>query len=238
MTDLRPVWKLLPAGALALLLMAGPASASTISWISWSSGTTSSSAGSAAGTISAPAVTVSYSGEMGGLSSYVLWSPTSTFEGGTVGNAPPSGTNAAIDLVGGGTVTDTLSFSSPVANPVLAIWSLGDASSMAEFAFTPSEPFSIEGGGPSAQFSGSSIFSGGLCPANAVCGKEGNGVIQFHGTFSQLTWTNPVYEGYYAFTAGAPVPEPSSLALLLVGGLGMLGASARRRSSGSEDQPS
>ncbi|HEX4165361.1 MAG TPA: hypothetical protein VHZ55_07795 [Bryobacteraceae bacterium] len=50
---------------------------------------------------------------------------------------------------------------------------------------------------------------------NTVLGAEGNGVLRFNGTFSQLTWTNPSFENYYAFTLGvagqagpAVIPEP------------------------------
>jgi hypothetical protein len=109
---------------------------------------------------------------MEGLNAGVLWTPASTFTGGTVGNAPPSGTNDAIALRGGGTVVDTISFSAPVLNPILAIWSLGQSGVMARFDFTAAEPFTIEGGGATTQFGGSTIFAGGACPVNAVCGNE------------------------------------------------------------------
>jgi hypothetical protein len=37
-------------------------------------------------------------------------------------------------------------------NPVMAIWSLGQSGINANFTFTPSEPFTIESGGPSAEY--------------------------------------------------------------------------------------
>jgi hypothetical protein len=116
-------------------------------------------------------------------------------------------------------------------NPVLAIWSLGAPGSQASFNFTSSEPFALEAGGPSAEFGGTSITVSG----NNVLGSEGNGIIQFVGMFDQLTWTNPTFEDYYAFTVGLAggitpaIPEPATF--LIAGlGLGLIGLLRRRMS--------
>jgi len=202
-----------------------PSPAATITWATWTAGTPSATAGSATGSLTGLGLGLSYTGEMESLIN-INWLPTASFTGGTVGNAPPTGTNDSIQLFGGGTVVDTITFSSPVTNPILAIWSLGQPGSNAEFVFTPSEPFTIEGGGANSSFGGASIFAGGSCPANAICGSEGNGVVQFNGTFSQLSWTNPIREGYYTITVGATgvasaVPEPASFFLMASGLLGV-----------------
>ena len=65
---------------------------------------------------------------------------------------------------------------------------------------------------------------------NNVSGTEGNGTIQFDGTFKSISWTNPDLENWYGFTVGtvAPVPEPSTWAMLLLGFTG-LGYVAYRR---------
>jgi hypothetical protein len=106
----------------------------------------------------------------------------------------------------------------------LAIFSLGSANlGGAQFVFTPVEQFTIEAGGPSTETGGSTILVNPF-NSNAVSGIEGNGVVQFHGTFSTLTWTNPDFENDYAFTVGAEgvVPEPASIALLGFAAVGML----------------
>src|SRR5215467_7059620 len=114
-----------------------------------------------------------------------------------------------------GTGTNTIRFSTPVVDPVMAIWSLGQGGAPASFVFTASEPFTIQSGGPSNEFGGSSITQSG----NVVNGVEGNGTIRFSGTFSEITWTNPQSEFFYGFTAGVaggltPVPEPSTWLLV------------------------
>ena len=62
------------------------------------------------------------------------------------------------------------------------------------------EPFTVEAGGTSSVTGGQSISR----PHNIIFGIEGNGVIQFAGTYSSLTWTNPILENDYAFTLGSP----------------------------------
>jgi hypothetical protein len=130
-----------------------------------------------------------------------------------------------------GTGTNTITFSQAVTDPVLAIASLRQGGTTAEFDFSPCETFAIEAGGPSSNFGGSSIT---MCGVN-VCGTEGSGVIQFFGTYSSHSWTNPVFENYYLITVGdeglavtSGVPEPSTWAMMLLGFAG-IGFMAYRR---------
>ena len=217
--------------------------ADTVSWTDWTAFTAGNLTGTATGVINTGSntVNVSYAGQVGSNSvvnnvgGNTSWLPASTFSGGTVSNGPaPNRDN--ITLSGGtGTGVNTITFSSPVVDPVMAIWSLGAGGAPASFVFQPSEPFTIQSGGPSVEFGGSSITAAG----NTVNGIEGNGTIRFNGSFTQISWTNPQFEFYYAFTVGAvgtttpPIPEPSTYTTL---GFGLLAISVlvRRRASKSK----
>jgi hypothetical protein len=194
-------------------------------WTDWTSATVGAP-GSAAGTVSG--VGVSYSGEVIGSvinGTSGIWAPNSSFIGGTV-TASPSVVNDDIRLQGSFTGPQTITFGTPVVNPVFAIWSLGQPGLTASFVFNATP--TLQAGGPNAQFGGQSIIVNG----NTVTGNEGNGVVQFTGTFSSLSWTNS-FEFFYAFTVGlngpvGAIPEPETYAMLLAG-LGLLGFAARRR---------
>jgi hypothetical protein len=205
------------------LLTVRPAHAAAIIWDTWTKATSGESSGYASASIaSSPTpVTISYAGEVESLElSYPSWDPSSSYIGGTVSNGPPQSGNS-IQLFGGNSNVDTLTFSTPITNPVMAIWSLGSSIKTAQFDFTSTEPFTIEAGGPNREYGGSSIYTSSSTPS-VVYGTEGNGVIQFNGTYSSITWTNPIFENWYGFTVGiaAVVPEPASLSI--VAGIGLL----------------
>jgi hypothetical protein len=219
-------WTLSLAGA--LLAAAAPVSAQTV-WTDWTSAT-AGSAGSAEGTLNGSGV--SYSGQVLALPpTYVNggfalgWTPLASFSTGTI-NPGPASVGDIITLNGTVAGTSTITFATAVTNPVFAIWSLGQPGLAASFTFDATPTFVV--GGPNINFGGSAITVAG----NVVSGFEGNGIVQFNGTFSSLSWTNTA-EHYYGFTVGvagttAVIPEPGTYALLGLG-LAALGAVVRRR---------
>ena len=193
-------------------LSASPAAA--MLWTDWTSATIGSP-GSAIGTLGG--ITVAYTGE---VISYTTTNgafrdvqPVISFVSSTVTSSPDT-VGDIIGLGGGYTEIDTLTFSSPVVDPVMAIWSLGSPSVTASFNFINAAPTFVVGGS-NLKYGGEAITVAG----NTVSGREGNGVVQFAGSISSISWTNTP-ELWYGFTIGstalAPdqIPEPSSLALL------------------------
>ncbi len=216
-------------GALAVgacWLTCGVTQAAPIDWNAWTSAT--------GGTIAPDSVGVSFAiagtGSIDNLvANYPSYTPTTTFADGVVVNNAPVSADGIIQLMGGNTNVNTVTFSKPVVNPVMAIWSLGAGGNPAQFDFMNATPVLVSGG-PSAEYGGSSITISG----NNVLGSEGNGTVQFMGTFTSLSWTNPKAEFWYGFDVGIAgvgttgVPEPSTLALFSIAFL-PLAVSLRRR---------
>lgn len=157
------------------------------------------------------------------------WNPTSTWADGTILSNGLTQNNNVMQIFGGTSTVNTLSFSQPVIDPVLAIWSLGSVvQGSASFVFTGLNPINIVGG-PSAEYGGSPLTLTGV----TVSGIEGNGSIQFLGTYSSISWTNPQFEDYYGFNVGilGVIPEPGSLLLASLLGAWLLGKSRIRSKS-------
>jgi len=224
--------------AAAVVFGASAAGAQAIHWTDWTS-LTRGTAGSATGTITigANTITVTYSGEVEAPSqlssgSTNHWLPTSTFGTGT--NEAPTN-NGLIALDGTATV-HTITFSSPLSNAFFAVFSMGQGGVGTTYTFAA--PFTILSQGPSNEYGGCSTclqHTG----ATGLVGHEGDGLLQFTGPITSITWTGAFPEYWNGFTVGADalaqapstVPEPSSLALLGTGVAALIPIVRRRRRS-------
>lgn len=231
---------------LAILMAGFSCRAATANWVVWTNfpasygssvtvgGTSYAYATSASGYIIDPndniTTLVSYSGEVNSAtaSKFAIWANSSTYTSSTVSNLP-SPNNSYIALTGYPNLTNTLTFSRPIKNFVMNIASLGagGAGINASYNFNSAPVLLSHGAGFWGSENSPLSVSG-----NVVSGIEGNGTIQFNGTFTSLSWTTPNDEYYSAFTIGATsvaaIPEPSSGVLLVVGGA-VLAVRRRRR---------
>ena len=214
--------KIVLAGIGAFIASMSAASAAPVTWTTWTS-TSGGTAGSIGVTYAGPAVAV--------VNGYPSYTPTSTFADGTFVDNGPSPSNNILQIMGGNANLQTLTFSQAVVNPVFAIWSLGQGGIDASFDFTQTPKFIA--GGPNDQYQGTSITVDG----NSVHGREANGTVMFTGTFSSLSWTNPTFENWYGFDVGfqsvAPVPEPATWGMMILGFAGMGLLAYRRRNQAS-----
>jgi hypothetical protein len=207
------------------VMIATPSYAVPYSWVDW----TAANATSASGTVDA--VPVTFAGNLapaaqtsGGPIDYWATNP-SIYTSAGVDNGPTPNSDI-IRLTGGaGTGPQTLTFITPVVNPVMAILSLGNPELLTKYEFN--SPFTILNQGTGYWGgTGTSLTTLG----NTLQGTEGHGIIQFSGTFDSTTpiiWTMPISENWHGFTVGiANVPEPASLMLL---GAGLAGIGIWRR---------
>jgi hypothetical protein len=219
----------------AWLAAAPAANAVPVAWTDWT--TVSLSGGTASGVItpsSGPAINVGLSGPNAGgsISDTFVFGPAATYIGGIVSNAPCAGTTSCvgdlINLPGTPPGANTLTFSSAVANPVFAVWSLGDLNTTATLTLPTGTTPMIESTGTNGTGFGSLTASG-----TGGSGREGNGTFLLPGTFSSIAFTlaSPNANEFAGNTVGqagpltAPVPEPATVGVVTCA----IGAMAMRR---------
>ncbi len=112
-----------------------------------------------------------------------------SFEGGGF-DVEIFGVDAIANNGSGAVETHTYTFDTPLTDPVLFIDSLGGTSGLTE-SWTFDQPFSI--------FSGENLVQQ---PGNVLAGTEGNGIIQFSGPVSQISWQTSVFEATTRINVG------------------------------------
>ncbi len=223
------------AAAVCLLLqLAGAVTAAPVYWAIWEGPMDESD--TLIGTITVPGlsdpVTVTYTGAYDFAyatgTGPTYWTPEFTYTGGAVGNGPPrKGIIGLRDPAFAG--EHVLTFSQPVVNPILAVASLGGKGYPVTYNFDAS--FDIVALGPGYFGDGTLVE----LPGRILEGHEGNGTIQFQGTFTAIHWTIPIGRDGNGFTvglceAGGPGVIPAPGTVLLVGiGTTLVGYLRRRR---------
>lgn len=210
--------------AVCLLSLTGTSQAVLINWTDWASAVTGAS-GNASGTISG-GINVSYTGDItfaqtsGGTNWWTEGAPAPYTGNAVVDNAPSASDIIALSRAG---ITNTLSFSTPLVDPVMAFVSIGRSYMGVSYNFDA--PFTLLSEGQGWWGDGWWQQTG-----NSLTGYEAHGVIQFNGTFSSISWDNSPTEYWHGITIGstgaAPVPEPGTVLLL---GSGLLGVVALRK---------
>ncbi|MYN19995.1 PEP-CTERM sorting domain-containing protein [Rugamonas sp. FT107W] len=209
------------------LALAAPLAASaatpTVSWTAWVN------AGSGSLTQDAQTIAVTYTGDTIGLDySSNIYDVPSSFTNAEVTNTP--GSNGTILMMGGNATVNHFHFSQAVVDPYIDVFSVGQSGVPVSFVFQNGSLTILSQG--AGHWGGGALLSSGL----TVTGYEGNGLLKFSGTYTDISFITPNSEYYYGATVGAaitsPVPEPGSYAMLAAG-LGLLGAVVSRRKAAS-----
>jgi len=223
--------------AAAIPAMAG---SQTVDYVDWNSDAVAGGAGAVFGTLSG-GVNVTYTGEvefdqLNNTGTYYYTGPSGIPGTGTeytsnplIANTPSTSDMIAIqDVVG---VVDTFTFSKPVVNPVMLLVSLGQPSVLTTYFFNTPVSILSDGagwwGGP-----GTLLHPGGNL--DAVQGIEGDGAVEFLGSYTSISFTTDNPESWNGFTLGVAgasgVPDGFSSAWLLSGAMLGLGFIKRKLS--------
>lgn len=210
---IKPLLVTAAAAFLHTFASAGP------SWIDWTSVNTGTL------TIGSDIIGVTLTGS----TPLSLDNGTQYYDNASTGGVAPSGTYggyAPSDMLQVSTPSFfTLTFSQAIFDPYIAVVSVGQASVPVTYTFD-SDVSVLSSGANLWGYSGYSVAG------NAFTGSEFNGVLQLQGSFTTMNIAVGQPEFWHGFNVGSAsvsaVPEPASYAMLLAG-LGLMGAMARRR---------
>ena len=211
--------KKLILAALMGLTFSQVSSAGVITWTDWQSAVAGSN-GSASGTIGS--VGVSYTGDvtfaqLGTGRNYWTEGDPAPYTGNSViDNAPTASEMIAMSLSG---ITNTITFSETVINPIITIVSQGQLGRPVTYDFDTAFTVLSEGRG----YWGDGSYTEG--PGDTLEGRELHAAIQFNGAVNSLSWTAAPGEYWHGITVGlgqqlVAVSEPASIALLALGLIG------------------
>jgi hypothetical protein len=183
----------------AALLIAGsaiPVTAATVSYVNWNSDNVAGRVGTVSGALPG-GVTVTYSGEVTFVqldNNGIYYYTGSSYVNSLVGNTPS--TSGMIAIEGNGT-TNTIAFSTPVTDPIMLLVSLGSV--VVHTSFTFNAPFTILSQGP-GWWGGPGTLSNPS--GNTLQGIEGDGSIEFVGTYSSISFSTANPDYWSGFTVG------------------------------------
>ncbi|WP_254504398.1 PEP-CTERM sorting domain-containing protein [Duganella vulcania] len=203
--------------------LAASAAAPTVSWTAWAN------LGNGSLTQNAQTIMVTYTGDTIGLDySSNIYDVPSSFTNVEVTNTP--GSNGTILMMGGNATINSFHFSQAVIDPYIDVFSVGQGGTPVSFVFLNGSLTILSQG--AGHWGGGTLSSSGL----TVTGVEGNGLLKFSGSYTDISFITPNSEYYYGATVGAgitvAVPEPETYAMLAAG-LGLLAGLARRRKAAS-----
>ena len=182
-----------------LLMLSSVGTAQTVFWADYVTGTSGAN-GSASGTVGDKQL--SYGGDVWDLQTGIgtnYWTegtPKPYTGNPLVENAPPAAEMISVARAGG---PNSFLLSGSVYSPVVAIMSLGAPGGPVTYTFD--RPFTVLSSGQG--YWGSGTYS--LVGSNAITGREFNGVLQFPGLISSLSWTVDVAESSSGGFAGITV---------------------------------